>query len=157
MTGTGLAPKKMMREMTALDPFRIFQNRMSRFFDEDFPFAIPEETLSLKTWMPSCDIYETENEIVVKAELPGAKKEDVKVNIENNILTLSGERKFEEETRKENYVRVERKYGEFLRSFTLPMTVDANKVVADFKDGLLTITLPKKEEAKPKPIEITVK
>jgi HSP20 family protein len=155
--GTGLAPKKINRDLPTWDPFRALQQRMNRFFDEGSPFAFPEETLSLKTWVPSCDIYETENEIVVKAELPGAKKEDVKVNIENNVLTLNGERRFEEETKKENYVRVEREYGQFLRSFTLPMTIDATKVMADFKDGLLTITLPKLEEAKPKQIEITVK
>ena len=154
---TGLAPKKMTRDLPNLDPFRLFQQRMNRVFEEGYPFAFPEETLSLKTWAPSCDIYETENEIVIKAELPGAKKEDVKVNIENNLLTLSGERRFEEETKKENYVRVERNYGQFLRSFTLPMTIDAGKVIADFKDGLLTVTLPKREEAKPKQIEITVK
>ncbi len=156
-TGTGLAPKKINRDLPTWDPFRQFQQRMNRFFDEGSPFTFPEEALSLKTWIPSCDIYETENEIVVKAELPGAKKEDVKVNIENNMLTLSGERRFEEETKKENYVRVERNYGQFLRSFTLPITIDATKVLADFKDGLLTITLPKREEAKPKQIEITVK
>jgi HSP20 family protein len=156
-TGTGLAPKKVDRDLLTWDPFRLLHQRMNRFFNEGTPFVFPEETLSMKAWVPSCDIYETENEIVVKAELPGAKKEDVKVNIENNLLTISGERKFIEETRKENYVRVEREYGQFLRSFTLPITIDATKVLADFKDGLLTITLPKREEAKPKQIEITVK
>jgi HSP20 family protein len=158
-TGTGLAPQKAFREFKTLEPFRLFQQRMNRFFDEGFlPFAFPnEEHIALTTWTPSCDIYETENEIVVKAEIPGAKKEDVKVNIEGNLLTLMGERKFEEETKKENYVRVERNYGQFLRRFTLPIFVNPSKITADFRDGMLTIVLPKLEEAKPKQIEVSIK
>lgn len=92
----------------------------------------------MEAWSPSCDIYETESEIVVKAEIPGVKKEDVKLSLQDNVLTLSGERKFEEETKKENYVRVERGYGSFTRSFTLPAYVDATKISAEFKDGLST-------------------
>ena len=115
------------------------------------------ENWSLATWMPACDIYENNNEIVVKVELPEVKREDVRVSIENNILTIHGERKLSEETKKENYHRVERNYGEFTRSFTLPGFVDTNKVNAEFKDGILRVTLAKREEAKPKYVEVNVK
>jgi HSP20 family protein len=111
----------------------------------------------MAAWSPSCDIYETKNEIVVKAEIPGVKKEDIKLSLQENVLTLTGERKFEEETKKENYVRVERGYGSFMRSFTLPSYVDVKKIGAEFKDGLLEVKLPKSEETKPKEIEIKVK
>lgn len=111
----------------------------------------------MTTWAPACDIYETENEIVVKAELPEVKKEDLHVSFENNLLTIRGERKFSEETKQENYHRVERSYGEFTRSFTLPNFVDTNKINAEFKDGLLRVTMAKREEAKPKQVEIKVK
>jgi HSP20 family protein len=90
----------------------------------------------------------------VKAELPSVKKEDVKVSLKNNVLTISGERKFEEETKRENYHRTERNYGQFMRSFMLPTTVDTDKVSAEFKDGILCVTLPKREEVKPKAIEV---
>jgi HSP20 family protein len=126
-------------------------------FNEGFGMAPGEETWSLSTWAPACDIYETENEIVVKAELPEVKKENVHVSIENNVLTIRGERKFEEETNRENYHRVERAYGEFVRSFSLPATIDANRIGAEFKEGVLRVTLPKREEAKPKQIEVQVK
>jgi HSP20 family protein len=119
------------------------------------PFG--EETLPLTTWVPACDIYETDKEIVVKAELPGLKKEDVFVSLDNNVLMIRGERKFEGEVKRENFHRVERTYGEFLRSFTLPTFIDSNKILAEFKDGLLMVTLPKREEAKPKQIEVKVK
>jgi HSP20 family protein len=141
--------------MTA-DPLFIAQNRLNRLFDFPFsPFA--EETFPLTNWVPACDIYETGKEIVLKAELPGLAKKDVFVSIENNVLTIRGERKFEEEVKRENFHRVERNYGEFLRSFTLPAFIDANKIVAEFKDGLLLVLMPKKEEAKPKQIEVNVK
>lgn len=144
----------------SFDPFRSLQERWNRAFGERFmdifkPSA--EENWSLATWSPACDIYETDNEIVVKAELPEVKKDDVHVAIENNVLTIRGERKFSEETKQENYCRVERRYGEFIRSFTLPSYVDATKVNADFKDGLLRVTLAKRPEAKPKQIEVKVK
>lgn len=150
--GTAMAPLRSFRNLTTRDPFSLLQNRLNRLFE---PFA--EETLPLTTWVPACDIYETDKEIVVKAELPGLKKEDVFVSIENNVLMIRGERKFEEEVKRENFHRVERTYGEFLRSFTLPTFIDANKILAEFKDGLLMVTLPKREEAKPKQIEVKVK
>lgn len=154
--GTALAPLKGLRNLMATDPFFMLQNRLNRLFDVPLaPFV--EETLPLTTWTPACDIYETAKEIVVKAELPGLKKEEVFVSIENNVLMIRGERKFEEEVKRENFHRVERTYGEFLRSFTLPTFIDANKILAEFKDGLLVVTLPKREEAKPKQIEVKVK
>jgi HSP20 family protein len=128
------------------DPFTAFR-----------PFLPIEETLPFTTWTPPCDIYETEKEIVLKMELPEMKKEDVHVTLENNVLTLRGERKFEEKVDRENYHRVERNYGEFLRSFTLPTFVEGNKIFAEFKDGLLTVTLPKNTAAIPKQIEVKVK
>lgn len=155
---TGIAPARRSRELTARDPFRSLQQQVNRLFEETFGPSFPgEETLGVSTWAPSCDIYETDNEIVLKAELPGVKKEDVKVDIENNVLTLRGERKFEEETKKENFVRIERSYGNFLRSFSLPTAVDTSKINAEFKDGILQVILPKREESKPKTIEVKVK
>lgn len=156
-TGTAIAPTQSTREMTTFDPFRQFQQRLNRFFGENFaPFTPAEENWSLATWAPACDIYETENEIVLKAELPEVKTEDVKVTLENNLLTIRGERRLSEETKKENYHRVERSYGEFMRSFTLPNIVDPNKINAEFKDGVLCVMMAKREEAKPKQVEVKV-
>ncbi len=157
-TGTALAPVSS-REFLGFDPFRNFEDRIKRFFGEGFdPLKkMSEENWSLATWSPTCDIFETDNEIVVKAELPEVKKEDVNVSIDNNVLSIHGERKLSEETKKENYHRLERSYGEFSRSFTLPNFVDAGKVNAEFKDGILRVTLPKREEAKPKQVEVKVK
>ncbi len=155
--GASLAPTRSARELMGLDPFRHMEDRLRRFFEGFEPRTTGEENWSLATWAPACDIYETDNEIVLKAELPEVKKEDVRVSIENNLLTIRGERKFSEETKKENYHRVERSYGEFMRSFTLPSFIDASKVNAEFKDGLLRVTLAKREEAKPKQVEVKVK
>jgi HSP20 family protein len=157
-TNSALAPQKESREMVTPDPFRSFQQRLNRMFENAFaPFTFPTgENLSIMTWAPSCDIYETDNEIVVKAELPGVKKEDLKVNVDNNTLVIMGERKFEEETKRENYHRIEQSYGEFQRSFRLPTGIDAKKIAAEFKDGMLRVTLPKAEEAKPKSVEVKV-
>ena len=157
-SGAGLAPVSGARELLRFDPFRPFEERLRRFFEGFEPFRTSgEENWSLGAWAPACDIYETDNEIVVKAELPEVKKEDVYVSIENKLLTIRGERKFPEEAKKENYHRVERSYGEFMRSFTLPSFVDANTVNAEFKDGVLRVILAKREEAKPKQIEVKVK
>lgn len=157
-TAAAMAPQAK-REGAIFDPFRSFEERMRRLFGEAFSpvRAGEEENWSLAAWSPICDIYETENELVVKAELPEVKKEDVHVAIDNNVLTIRGERKFEAETKRENYHRVERSYGEFSRSFMLPGFVDAGKVHAEFKDGVLRVTMPKHEEAKPKQIEVKVK
>jgi HSP20 family protein len=158
-TGTALAPARALRELIARDPFRYFQQRLNRFFEEPFGALAPfgEEPWSLTSWSPACDIYETDSEIVVKAELPEVEKENVHVTLENNVLTIRGERKFEENTERENYHRVERSYGEFVRSFTLPSFADPNKVNAEFKDGMLRVTIAKREEAKPKQVEVKVK
>ena len=158
-SGTALAPTRSIREMANFDPFRQIQERLNRVFGENMDFFKPMagENWSLATWTPACDIYENDHEIVVKAELPEVKKEDVHVAIENNVLTIRGERKFSEETKQENYHRVERSYGEFMRSFTLPNFVDNTKVNADFKDGILRVTMAKREEAKPRQIEVKVK
>ncbi len=151
-SSAALAPIKNLRSLLTADPLFLFQNRLNRLFD---PFL--EEALPLTNWVPACDIYETDKDIVVKAELPGLKKEEVFVSIENNVLMLRGERKFTDEVKRENFHRVERTYGEFLRSFTLPTFVDTTKILAEFKDGILMVTLPKREEAKPKQIEVKVK
>jgi HSP20 family protein len=105
-------------------------------------------------WNPAVDIFENENEIVIKAELPGMEAKDVEVKIEDNVLTLRGERRFEKETKEENYHRVEREYGRFSRAFSLPVAVEEEKITAEFKNGLLKIVLPKKAEVKPKTIKI---
>jgi HSP20 family protein len=156
-TGTAMAPAKTLSALQRRwDPLGFFETPFNRYFEglNLSPFA--EEAFPLTKWAPACDIYETEKEVVVKAELPGLKKENVNVSIENNVLTIYGERKFEEETKNEKYHRVERTHGEFMRSFTLPAFVDIARIGAEFKDGILMLTLPKREEAKPKQIEVKI-
>ena len=126
-------------------------DRLNRMF-EDF-----QTEAFNRAWVPAVDIFETDShEVVIKAELPDMKKEDIAVTFENNILTLSGERKQDQTTKRENYQRVERHFGSFSRSFTLPTTVDASQIAASYKDGVLTIRLPRREEAKPKQITVNV-
>ena len=155
-TGTAMAPMSALREMMGFDPFRRFPERFFEGFDPGMTTSA-ERIGRSPAWAPACDIYENNNEIVVKVELPEVMREDVRVSIENNILMIYGERRLSEETKKENYHRVERNYGEFTRSFTLPGFVDMNKVNAEFKDGILRVTLAKREEAKPKQVEVKVK
>ena len=107
--------------------------------------------------VPSVDIFETENDLVLRADLPDVKLEDIEVRVENQTLTLKGERKFEENNDVRGYHRIERSYGSFTRSFTVPSTVDPEKVGAEFKNGVLTVKLPKKEAAKPRQVKIEVK
>ena len=110
-----------------------------------------------QAWVPAVDIYETDShEVVIKAELPDVKKEDIGVTVENNVLTLTGERKQEQSTKRDQFQRVERRFGSFSRSFTLPTSVDAGQIAASYKDGVLTIRLPRREEAKPKQISVNV-
>jgi HSP20 family protein len=140
------------------DPFRdlnILQDRMNRLF-EDTGRGIRrnEEPASTTIWSPAVDIYETEGEIVVQAELPGMERKDIALNLENNVLTIRGDRQFKKETKEDNYHRIERSYGGFSRSFSIPTSVDEDKIRADYKDGVLRIALPKKEQAKPKQIQI---
>lgn len=144
------------------EPFRdlvSLQGRMNRLFDESFRGlgrGGTEEDWTQGAWSPAVDIYEKDGNIVLKAELPGIEPKDVDVRVENNILTLKGERRADQEVQQESYQRVERSYGAFTRSFTLPSVVDTDKIKAEFKDGVLRLTLPKKEEAKPKQISISV-
>jgi HSP20 family protein len=144
------------------EPFRdlvTFQDRLNRVFEDAFRGSrgpSDEEWALGGSWAPSVDIYEQDGNLVLKAELPGIDPKDVDVRVENNVLTLRGERKLDTEVSKENYHRVERSYGAFSRSFTLPNVVDTDKIKAEFKDGVLRLVLPKKEEAKPKQITINV-
>jgi HSP20 family protein len=116
-----------------------------------------KEALTVAQWSPLVDITEDEKEYLIKAELPDMKKEDVRLTVENEVLAISGERKFEKEEKEKKYHRTERAYGSFVRSFSLPKDADGSKVSADFKDGMLHVHLPKSEKAKPKAIEITVR
>jgi HSP20 family protein len=139
------------------DPFRdlnMLQDRMNRMFDDAGRTWHTDEPAATTTWSPAVDIFETEGEIVVKAELPGMERKDIGLNLENNVLTVRGERRFTKETKDDNYHRIERSYGTFSRSFSIPATVDEEKIRADYRDGVLKIVLPKKEQAKPKQIRI---
>ena len=142
------------------DPFReleSFRSQMNRLFGESFPAArTTEEAPGLAAWAPPVDISETPDQLVFQVELPGFSQDDLRLRAENGVLTLEGERKFEKETEKKAYHRVERAYGAFSRSFSLPPTVDHGKVGADYADGVLTVTLPMKEEAKPRQIQVKV-
>ncbi len=141
------------------EPFRDLvstQDRLNRLFNETFSRAFGEEPGAAGTWTPAVDIYENDNNLVLKAELPGVDPKDVEVRVEDNTLYLKGERRFEKEVKEEHYHRIERAYGSFTRSFALPGSVSAEKVDAQYKDGVLTVTMPKREEAKPKTIKINV-
>ena len=141
------------------EPFRDLlttQREFDRLFNEAFSPMSGETEVSTRSWAPPVDIYETEDAIVLKAELPGIDPKDVEVRVEDNTLYLKGERNYEKEVKEQNYHRVERSYGSFARSFSLPNSISAEKVKAEYKDGLLTLTMPKREEAKPKTIKIDV-
>jgi HSP20 family protein len=146
--------------LTKWDPFRdlvTLQDRMNRLFDESVRnVRTGDEALSSGIWSPAVDIYETENEVVLKAELPEVNQKEIDIQVENNTLTLRGERKFDREAKQENFHRVERAYGTFSRSFTLPGTIDQERIKADYRDGILKISLPKREESKPKQIKVAV-
>jgi HSP20 family protein len=150
-----------MQTLTRFEPFREmedFQNRLSTLFGRQIrrTNGHGREEITLADWTPLADITEDEKEYLIKAELPELKREDVKVTVENGVLTITGERKFEKEEKKKKYHRIERGYGTFVRSFTLPEDADANRVKAEFKNGLLTMHLPKNEKAKPKQIEVNI-
>ncbi len=147
-----------MTILTRWDPFREFatlQDRMNRLFRDSFGEG-REESLTTSSFAPPVDVYEDEHNVTLKIEVPGIEEKDIDVRIENNTLTVHGERKFEKEEKEENYRRVERQYGSFTRSFTLPNTVDTDRVAADYNKGVLKITLAKKAEAKPKQIKVNV-
>jgi len=141
--------------LVTYDPFRelrSLQDEVNRVFNSGFNRG--DNEMMRGAWSPSVDIFENKDSIVLEAELPGMKPEDVNISIENNVLTIHGERKFEKKDDKDNFHRVERSYGSFTRSFTLPPTVSAENVDAEFENGVLHLTMAKREEAKPRRIEI---
>ncbi len=146
-----------MRTLTRWEPFRgatSLQDQINRVFN-DVLERTGEES-SLTAWAPAVDIYETEQELVVKADLPEIDPKDLDIRVENNILTIRGERKFQKKVNEDNYLRVERSYGTFSRSFTLANTVNSEAIKADYQNGVLTLSIPKREEAKPKLIKVNV-
>ena len=147
-----------MRTMNRLDqPFRgatTLQEQFNHMFGNGLPRNAEESNLT--PWAPAVDIYETEHELVVKADLPDVNPQDLDIRVENNILTIRGERKFEKKVNESNYLRVERAYGSFSRSFSLANTVNSEAIKAEYKNGVLTLTVPKREEAKPKQIKVNV-
>ena|SRR5437868_4130758 len=144
--------------VTRWDPFRdlnILQERMNRVFEDAAGRRWKsDEPAATTSWSPAVDISETDREILVQAELPGINRKDIALQVENNVLTLKGDRRFEKETRQENYHRIERSYGGFSRTFAIPAIVDESGIRADFKDGILKIALPKKEQMKARQIKI---
>src|SRR5271169_930175 len=147
----------IMATIARLEPFRglsTLQDQFNRLFSESF--RTQGEESALTTWAPAVDIYETPNELVVKADLPDVNEKDIDVRVENNLLTIRGERKFEKSVSEDNYLRVERTYGAFSRSFSLPNTVNAEAIGAEYKNGVLTVTLPKREESKPRQVKVAV-
>ena len=148
-----------MTILTRWDPFREFttlQDRMNRLFRDSFGPEGREESLTTSSFAPPVDVYEDEHNVTLKIEVPGIDEKDIDVRIENNTLTVHGERSFEKEEKEENYRRVERQYGSFTRSFTLPNTVDHDNVQANYEKGVLKIKLAKKADAKPKQIKVNV-
>lgn len=141
------------------DPFREFdgiQARLNRMFGERALRGFEADETSFADWAPAVDIQETDNEYVVKADLPEVKKEDVKVGFEDGVLTVEGERKMEKEEKNKKFHKIERGYGKFVRRFALPTEVDGAKVSAEFKEGVLNVHLPKTANARPKAIEVKV-
>lgn len=146
--------------ITRWEPFRDLvstQDRFNQLFNDTFAHAFgDQQELSPRAWVPPVDIYQTEEGLVLKAELPGVNPDDVEIRVEDNTLHLKGERKFEKDVKEENLHRVERSYGTFARSFALPNSIDPDKVRAEYNGGVLTLTMPTREEAKPKTIKINV-
>ena len=146
-----------MSNIARLDQSRGYtalQEQVNRLFENTFTHDRSGQA-DLATWAPSVDIYETENELVVKADLPGIQEKDIDVRVVNNTLTMRGDRKFEKDVNEDNYLRIERAYGSFTRSFTLPNTVNAEGIRADYHNGVLTVRMSKREESKPKQISVT--
>jgi HSP20 family protein len=148
----------IMAVLTRFYPYRelnTLQDRVNRLFHESFSGG-RDESLATSSFAPAVDVYEDEHNVTLKIEVPGIDEKDIDVRVENNTLTVHGERKFEKEEKEENYRRVERQYGSFSRTFTLPNTVDTESVSADYEKGVLKIKLAKKAEAKPKQIKVNV-
>lgn len=146
-----------MRTIARWEPFRgvtTLQDQINRLLSDTSDRTSDESSLS--AWAPAVDIYETEHELVVKADLPDVDPKDLDIRVENNILTIRGERKFEKKVNEENYLRIERSYGSFARSFTLANTVNSEAIKAEYQNGVLTLSIPKREEAKPKQIKVNV-
>jgi HSP20 family protein len=146
-----------MRTLSRFEPFRgasTLQEQINRVFNDVLERGAEESNLT--SWAPAVDIFETEHELVVKADLPDIDAKDLDIRVENNILTIRGERKFEKKVSEDKYLRVERAYGSFSRSFSLANTVNSEAIKADYSNGVLTLTVPKREEAKPKQIKINV-
>lgn len=145
-------------KLTKWDPFREIEDMFDRYTKAiGKPQRTSQEVMTTGDWAPRVDIAETDKAFTIKAEIPEVKKEDVKVTVDNGVLTLRGERKMEKEEKDKKFHRVERYYGSFTRSFTLPDNIDESKIDAGFKDGMLTLSLPKTEETKPKAIEVKIK
>jgi len=150
-----------MRNLTLWEPFRDLMNlqaRLDRAFKESGKSITGDagEGFDSATWTPVVDISENSENFVIKADIPGVKKEDINIDINDKTLSIKGVRKLEKEESKDDYIRIERSYGEFSRSFSLPQNIDTKNIKASYKDGILELTLPKKEEAKPKKINIDV-
>jgi HSP20 family protein len=146
-----------MNSMTCWEPvgnLAALHDQLSRLFESGFPARADNSALT--TWVPAVDIYETENELVLKADLPEISEKDLDVRIENITLTICGERKFEQRVKEGSYLRTERTYGSFSRSFSLPSTVNTDAIKAEYKDGVLTVELPKRAESKPKQVKVNV-
>ena len=147
-----------MNTITRWEPSRggaSLQDQVNRLFEDTLTRGRSGQA-ELATWAPAVDIYETESELVVKADLPDLQEKDIDVRVENNTLTIRGERKFEKEVNEDNYLRVERAYGSFMRSFSLPNTVKTEGIRAEYRQGVLTVRMAKREESKPKQIRISV-
>jgi HSP20 family protein len=139
------------------DPFRnlsTLQEQVNRLFETSYRGR--SDNSALTTWAPAVDIYETENELVLKADLPDVNEQDLDIQIENNMLTIRGERKFDHEVKEDNYLRIERTYGAFSRSFSLPNTVNPEAIKAEYKNGVLRVELPKRAESKPRQVKVNV-
>jgi HSP20 family protein len=157
-TAKSLKEDGTMTVLTRWEPLREFaslQDRINRVFRDSYSGAGHDESLT-SSFAPAVDVYEDEHKVVLKIEVPGIDENDIDVRVENNTLTVHGERKIEKEEKEENYRRVERRYGSFTRTFNLPQTVDSESVSANYDKGVLKITLPKKAEAKPKQIKVNV-
>jgi HSP20 family protein len=143
-----------MKTLTAFHGQTTLQDQINRLFNDAFERTGQESNLT--AWAPAVDIHENEHELVVKADLPGIEAKDLDIRVENNILTIRGERRFEKKVNEDNYLRVERAYGSFSRSFSLANTVNPEGIKADYQNGVLTLNVPKREEAKPKQIKVSV-
>ena len=155
-TGTQMSPARAHGNFPTFDPWREMvelQRSINQLFNTG---RTTGDDVALSAWTPAVDIFESDNDYVIKLELPEVSRDDVKVNLNDQTLTISGERKIENEDKRDGYHRIERSYGQFYRSFTLPPNVNAEAINAQFKDGVLRLTLPKREEAKPKQIDVQI-